>query len=122
MNSTLLPTLRTVTNVWRLADQQKNVIEIADRGGRLYDKFVGFVEDLKKVGDALSNGQQAWEAATNKLHSGPGNLVRQAEQLKALGAKAAKALPPTLIEKASTVELPDATAELKAEPERTAVL
>jgi DNA recombination protein RmuC len=98
-NSTLLATLRTVAHVWRLADQQKNAFEIADRGGKLYDKFVGFIEDLKDVGEALTTGQKAWEAASNKLHTGSGNLVRQAEQLKALGAKAAKALPAQNVER-----------------------
>jgi DNA recombination protein RmuC len=97
-NSTLLATLRTVSNVWRLADQQKNAIEIADRGGKLYDKFVGFIEDLAGVGEALNDGQRAWEAATNKLHTGTGNLVRQAEQLKSLGAKASKSLPAVMLE------------------------
>lgn len=92
-NSTLLPTLRTVANVWRLADQQKNALEIAERGGRLHDKFVGFVEDMRRVGEALQAGREAWQAANSKLHSGPGNLVRQADQLRTLGAKAAKALP-----------------------------
>ncbi|WP_457795270.1 DNA recombination protein RmuC [Horticoccus sp. 23ND18S-11] len=92
-NSTLLPTLRTVANVWRLADQQKNAIEIAERGGRLHDKFVGFVDDLRRVGEALQAGREAWQAANSKLHTGPGNLVRQAGQLKTLGAKAAKDLP-----------------------------
>jgi DNA recombination protein RmuC len=103
-NSTLLATLRTVSNVWRLADQQKNAIEIADRGGKLYDKFVGFIEDLGNVGEALNDGQRAWEAANNKLHTGAGNLVRQAEQLKSLGAKASKALPAALVEKAGPAE------------------
>ena len=98
-NSTLLATLRTVAHVWRLADQQKNAFEIADRGGKLYDKFVGFIEDLKNVGEALAAGQKAWEAASNKLHAGSGNLVRQAEQLKALGAKAAKTLPARDVER-----------------------
>lgn len=103
-NSTLLATLRTVSNVWRLADQQKNAIEIADRGGKLFDKFVGFVEDLKKVGDALNVGQQAWDSANSKLHTGSGNLVRQAQQLKDLGVKAGKTLPPVLVEQALTAD------------------
>lgn len=97
-NSTLLPTLRTVANVWRLADQQKNAVEIAERGGRLYDKFVGFIEDLTQVGGALDHAREAWDGAMGKLHRGPGNLVRQTEQLKALGVKAAKALPLALVE------------------------
>ncbi len=99
-NSTLLATLRTVSHVWRLADQQKNVLEIADRGGKLYDKFFGFVEDLQAVGDSLSRARKSWEDASNKLHLGPGNLISQTEKLKQLGAKANKSLPTPLLEKA----------------------
>jgi DNA recombination protein RmuC len=100
-NSTLLATLRTVAHVWRLADQQKHVLEIADRGGKLYDKFVGFVEDLQAVGDALGKARKAWEDASTKLHTGSGNLISQTAKLKQLGAKAAKSLPNALLEKAS---------------------
>ena len=103
-NSTLLATLRTVSHVWRLADQQKNAIEIAERGGRLYDKFVGFIEDLQQVDKALKNSQEALDAAKNKLHGGAGNLVRQAEQMKVLGAKAAKSMPSAVLAKAGETE------------------
>ena len=100
-NSTLLATLRTVAHVWRLADQQKHVLEIADRGGKLYDKFAGFVEDLQAVGDSLGKARKAWEDASTKLHTGSGNLVSQTEKLKQLGAKAAKSLPTALVERAN---------------------
>jgi DNA recombination protein RmuC len=92
--------LRTVAHVWRLADQQKHVFEIAENGGKLYDKFVGFVEDLQSIGKSLDAARAAWEGASNKLQTGRGNLIRQAEQLKTLGAKAAKSLPNALLEKA----------------------
>jgi DNA recombination protein RmuC len=109
-NSTLLATLRTVAHVWRLADQQKHVLEIADRGGKLYDKFTGFVEDMQAVGDSLGKARKAWDDASTKLHTGSGNLVSQTEKLKQLGAKAAKSLPNALLEKAgeedSTPRLP----------------
>jgi DNA recombination protein RmuC len=112
-NSTLLATLRTVAHVWRLADQQKHVLEIADRGGKLYDKFVGFVEDLQAVGDSLGKARKAWEDASTKLHTGSGNLVSQTEKLKQLGAKAAKSLPNALLEKANEETLPtDSTLRL----------
>jgi DNA recombination protein RmuC len=101
-NSTLLATLRTVASVWLLAEQQRNAIEIAKRGGQLYDKFIGFIGDLENVGSALKKGQDAWETAKSKLHIGPGNLVRQVELLKELGVKASKAMPPQL--KASAEE------------------
>lgn len=99
-NSTLLATLRTVASVWKLADQQKNAIDIADRGGKLYDKFVGFINDLEDIRKSLQAGQRAWDAAAAKLHSGSGNLVRQAEQLKELGVKASKVIPSDIAEKA----------------------
>ncbi|HUA65883.1 MAG TPA: DNA recombination protein RmuC [Alphaproteobacteria bacterium] len=115
-NSTLLATLRTVAHVWRLADQQKHVLEIADRGGKLYDKFVGFVEDLQAVGDALGKARKAWEDASTKLHSGSGNLISQTEKLKHLGAKAAKSLPNALLEKADE-ETPVINPKLRLPPE-----
>jgi DNA recombination protein RmuC len=95
-NSTLLATLRTVAHVWRLADQQRNALEIADRGGKLYDKFVGFVEDLQGIGAALDNAHKVWGEANKKLHHGSGNLVGQVEKLRALGVKASKKLPAQL--------------------------
>jgi DNA recombination protein RmuC len=95
-NSTLLATLRTVAHVWRLADQQKNALEIAARGGKLYDKFVGFVDDLQGIGAALDSARKVWEEANKKLHQGAGNLVGQVEKLRALGVKAAKKLPAEL--------------------------
>jgi DNA recombination protein RmuC len=114
-NSTLLATLRTVAHVWRLADQQKHVLEIADRGGKLYDKFVGFVEDMQAVGDSLGKARTAWENASTKLHTGSGNLVSQTEKLKQLGAKAAKSLPSALLDKA-TEETTPAAATLRLPP------
>jgi DNA recombination protein RmuC len=95
----LLATLRTVAHVWRLAAQQENAAEIARRGGALYDKFVGFVEDLEGIGKGIVTSQKSYEEAVKKLHQGRGNLVRQAEDLKTLGAKASKSLPAPLVEK-----------------------
>lgn len=99
-NSTLLATLRTVSSVWRLAAQQENAAEIARRGGALYDKFCGFIGDLENLGNSLHAGQKQYEEAMKKLHQGRGNLVRQAEELKTLGAKASKSLPTSLLEAA----------------------
>jgi DNA recombination protein RmuC len=105
-NSSLLATLRTVAHVWRLAEQQKNAAKIADRGGKLYDKFVGFVQDLEGVGSALATAQRSFEGARNKLTGGTGNLVRQAEMLKELGAKTDKSLPPGLVEEGGSGDTP----------------
>lgn len=99
--TTLLATLRTVANIWRQENQSKNAIEIANKAGDMYDKFVGFVEDLIALGNKLKDSQKAYEGAMNKLSQGSGNLVKRSEDLKKLGAKANKALHPTLLERST---------------------
>jgi DNA recombination protein RmuC len=99
--STLLFVIRTVAHLWKQEQQTRNVQEIARRGGDLYDKFVGFVEDLRAVGNRLSQAKDSYDEAYGKLAAGRGNLVRQAELLKSMGVKAKKALPLDLIGSAS---------------------
>ncbi len=90
--TTLLVTLKTVTALWRQARQEKNALEIARRGGALYDKFVGLVRDFDDVGTKIEAAQKAHSAVMRKIDSGPGNLIRQAEMLRDLGAKTEKRL------------------------------
>jgi DNA recombination protein RmuC len=91
--TTLMLALRTVANVWRVERRNKNAEEIAERAGKLYDKFVGFAVDMRALGDQLGKARRAYDDALGKLSTGSGNLVRQTEMLKALGAKTAKTLP-----------------------------
>jgi len=94
--STLLPTLRTVNNLWKVERQGRNAQQIAEEAGRLYDKFVGFEQDLSKLGNALNAAGKAYADARGKLLEGPGNVVRKIEMLKKMGAKASKQLPDAL--------------------------
>ena len=109
--STLLTTLRTVQNLWRLAQQNQNANEIADRAGALYDKFVAFVEDLEEVGGRIDATRKSFEKARNKLVSGRGNLVRRAEALRQLGAKTSKK------QSAKLVDVADDVGETEAAPQ-----
>ena len=93
--ATLFATLRTIASLWRIDQQNKNSQEIARRGGLLYDKFVGFVNDMKGIGENIGRTQKAYETALGKLSDGTGNLIGQAEKLKELGAKASSSLPKT---------------------------
>ena len=90
---TLLATLKTIHTLWHQDRQTKNVQAIADRGGALYDKFVGLIADLESIGQQLPKTRESYDAAMNKLSTGRGNLLNQVEDLKKLGAKAKKALP-----------------------------
>lgn len=91
--STLLATLRTVANIWKQEYRSRNAEEIARLGGALYDKFVGFLEDLNAVGDGLSKAQDRFEEARKKLRTGKGNLIGSVERLRIQGAKAKKQIP-----------------------------
>ena len=98
--STLLATLRTVANIWRNEQQNQNALAIAEEGGRLYDKFVGFVSTLESVGKNIEQAQSQYQAAYKQLSEGRGNLVNRAEKLRKLGVKAGKQLDRQLAEQA----------------------
>lgn len=91
--STLMVTLRTIKNLWRYADQNRNAQVIADKAGGLYDQFVLYIEALEDVGRHLDKSREVWDTAHKRLVSGRGNLVRRSEELKKLGAKAKKSIP-----------------------------
>jgi len=91
--TTLLATLKTIEAIWRQEKQTRNALEIAEQGGKLYDKFVGFLADLEKIGTNLDRASDAYREAHKKLSSGRGNILGQVEKMKELGAKTSKSLP-----------------------------
>ncbi len=102
--TTLLATLRTINSIWKSEYQTRNVQQIAKEAGKMYDKFVTFLDDLKKVGDQMDRAKNAYSGAMNKLVDGSGNLIRRAEKIKKLGAKSVKQIPNSYVSRAS--ELP----------------
>lgn len=95
--STLFSSLKTISSLWRLVDQNQNAVEIAQKGGALYDKIVGFVTDMEKLGGQLKTLENTYEGAMNKLSTGKGNILTRTEGLKTLGAKTSKSLPQNLV-------------------------
>jgi DNA recombination protein RmuC len=96
--STLMATLRTVAHLWRQDHQNKNALEIARQCGALYDKFVGFVDDMEKLGQRIDQAQTSYHDAFSKLKTGKGNLIRTAEKVRELGVKPSKTLPSGLLD------------------------
>lgn len=94
----LISALRLVAQLWSHDRQTRNAIEIANAGGRMYDKFVGFVDDMRKIEKTINQTHDAFNSAMTKLSEGKGNLVSHAEKMRILGAKATKALPDSLKE------------------------
>ena len=86
--TTLLVTLRTIQNIWRYEYQNRNALDIADRAGKICDQVSLVTESLDDVGDKLARATSSWEQTRKRLTTGNGNLLRQAHQLKDLGAKA----------------------------------
>ena len=102
--STLLATLRTIDSMWTNQKQQENALEIARQAGALYDKFEGFVADLVKVGNKIKDSKTEYDNAMSKLVDGSGNLINRVENLKKMGAKAKKALPENILQRANKEE------------------
>ena len=98
--TTLLATLRTIDSMWTNQKQQENALEIARQAGALYDKFEGFVSDLVKLGKKMDEAKTEYQGAMNKLVDGNGNLITSVEKLKKMGAKAKKALPENIVNRA----------------------
>jgi DNA recombination protein RmuC len=102
--TTILFVVRIVENLWRQEQQVKNVKKVMERGEKLYDKFVGFVEDLQAVGEKIAAAEQSYNDAFGKLTTGRENLVRQVEMLRELGLKPKKHLKAKLLEEAGIDE------------------
>lgn len=94
--TTLLATLRTISSIWKQENQTKNAMEIARLSGALYDKFIGFTEDMVKIKTNIDRTSTAYDDAVKKMKDGSGNIIRTAEKIKELGAKTGnKSLPNT---------------------------
>lgn len=92
----LITSLKLIVDLWKREYQNQNAIEIAQRGAKLYDKFVGFVSNLEAVGEQLEKAQGKYDEAYRQLSTGNDNLVLQATRLKSLGLKTKKELPKSL--------------------------
>ena len=90
--TTLLAALRTVASIWKMEKQNKNALKIASESGKMYDKLVGFVNDMKNIGRGLEMAEKSYSEAFNKLKHGRGHLIGRAEKIKQLGAAASKDL------------------------------
>lgn len=102
--SNLITSLKLIADLWKREYQNRNTMEIAERGAKLYDKFVGFVENLEKVGKGLDQAKNAYTDAYKQLSTGNDNLVIQTQKLRALGIKSKKELPQSLIENSESIE------------------
>lgn len=95
----LIPSLQLIKNTWKQEYQHRHVLDIANKAGDLYDKFVGFTDDLITLGRHLDTSKKHYEESMKKLSVGSGNLVRRVEDLKKLGAKASKSIDPNLLKR-----------------------
>lgn len=101
--SNLITSLKLIADLWKREYQNRNSMEIADRGAKLYDKFVGFVENLEKVGKNLDQAKNVFNDAYKQLSTGNDNLIIQTQKLKSLGIKNKKELPQSLIDNSENI-------------------
>ena len=97
-STTLMATVKTVANLWKLEKQNKHANEIARQAGNLYDKFAGFLGSLEEMGKALRKATEAHQKGIGQLTTGSGNLVGRVEKLRELGVRTKKELPASFAE------------------------
>ncbi|WP_426275665.1 DNA recombination protein RmuC [Chryseobacterium sp. S-02] len=100
--SNLITSLKLIADLWKREYQNRNSIEIAERGAKLYDKFSSFVENLEKVGKNIDQAKNVYNDAFKQLYTGNDNLIIQTQKLKSLGIKNKKELPQSLIDNSQT--------------------
>lgn len=83
----VVATARLVAQLWRQDNQNRHAQQIAEQGGKLYDKFSAFCRDMENIGLRIRQTQESYDAAMNKLREGRGNLIGQTAKLRELGAK-----------------------------------
>lgn len=96
----LITSLKLIVDLWKREYQNRNAMEIAERGAKLYDKFVNFVGNLEAVGEQIDKAQNRYNEAYKQLCTGNDNLVLQAVKLKDLGLKPKKELPENMVNRA----------------------
>ena len=101
--TTLLAILKTIESIWRYEKQNRHARKIADSAASVYNKLVGFVADMEKLGTQLSTVHKTYDNAMNKLSSGRGNLISLATGFTELGVKVKKQLPKKLLEDSGSV-------------------
>ena len=89
----LIAALRMAQDMWQRDSQQRNVLQIVDEAGKLYDKFATFSETFLKIESKLEDAQKAFGEAKGQLRDGRGDILGRFDKLKALGAKTKKVLP-----------------------------
>ncbi len=105
--SNLITSLKLIADLWKREYQNRNAMEIAERGAKLYDKFVGFVENLDKIGKNIDQAKNSFNEAYKQLSTGNDNLVIQTQKLKSLGIKNKKQLPQSLVDHSQNNGLED---------------
>ncbi len=101
----LFAVLKIVADLWKVEQQNRNAINIAEKAGALYDKFASFIDNMEGVGKKLDDATQTYTEALKQLTTGRGNIVGRIEELRKMGAKANKQLPERLITETDNDEM-----------------
>ncbi len=88
----LMSVLQLMCQLWRQDKQNKNAQKIADETGKLYDKLVGFADELAGIDKSFNDVADRFRSAWGKLRDGKGNVLKRFEEIKKMGIKSDKSL------------------------------
>jgi DNA recombination protein RmuC len=105
--STLYATLKLIEQLWRYERQNDDVLQLIERAGRLHDKMANFIESFVEIGERIAQAQKAYDTSLGRIKTGPGNVIKQIDDLGKLAGKTQKALPKHMVESAALEDVSD---------------
>ncbi|MEI7695049.1 MAG: DNA recombination protein RmuC [Chlorobium sp.] len=94
--TTLMITLKLIAQIWRRENENRNAELIAEKAGKIYDQVALIVETMMEAQKKLSGVTDSFELALRRIKEGRGNLVGRVEEIRRLGAKVSRLIPPEI--------------------------
>ena len=94
--TTLMITLKLIAQIWRRENENRNAELIAEKAGKIYDQVFLILESMTDARKKLSGLSDSFDLALKRIKEGRGNLVGRVEEIRRLGAKVSRQIPPDL--------------------------
>ena len=91
-HTTLLPILKTVSNIWRLQNSRDDALALSDKAGEIYNQVCVLAERLSKLGSSMQTASKHYNNVLVSL-AGQQGLHGKVERFQSLSIEANKSMP-----------------------------
>ena len=94
--TTLMITLKLIAQIWRRENENRNAELIADKAGKIYDQVLLIFDAMMEARKRLTGASDSFDVALKRIKEGRGNLIGRVEDIRKLGAKVSRQIPPEI--------------------------